>query len=429
MAYRRAQYATLAGRLREPPRTLTFVTGPRQTGKTTLIRQVLQDRRAPFHYVAVDEPDSAAVPKPPNMLPSPRAAPALPPDKRDTRWLAAVWEQARAQADRSERGFILALDEIQKVPNWSDVVKGLWDADRRNGLPLHVVLAGSAPLLMQQGLTESLAGRFETIRLTHWSFVEMAEAFDFDLPRYIYFGGYPKVAEFHGATEAERWRNYVRDAVIAPNIERDILAMQRIDKPALLRQLFDLGTEHSGRLYPYNRMLAGLRDAGNTTTLTRYEQLLRQAGLLAGLPKYHGTAPRRRASSPKWNTLNMALMTAVSDYTFEEAQADRSYWGRLVESAVGAHLCNTAGHGVHVCYWRDSNQEVDFVLQRERGRRLLAIEVKSGPRPGPLPGLAAFKNRFPHAHTLLVGTGGVPIGEFLAHPATHWLEEHTNGSG
>ena len=374
----------------------------------------------PSRYVAADEPDTTR----PDLLGSepwpPQAQYSVAsPGRRDARWLVRVWEQARVEAARSPSGFVLALDEIQHVADWSAVVKGLWDADRRVRLRLQVVLAGSAPLLMQQGLTESLAGRFETLRLSHWSFPEMADAFDLDLPRYVYFGGYPKVAEYIGAER--RWRDYVRDALVAPNIERDVLAMQRVDKPALLKQLFELGTVYSGQVLPYNKMLGQLQDAGNTTTLARYVDLLGMAGLLSGLAKYQVTAQRRRASPPKLNVLNTALIAAHGDYTFAQAQADRSYWGRLVESAVGAHLCNTAGRDVRVYYWRDGRYEVDFVL--ERARRLVAIEVKSGRRQGPLAGLDAFRERFDRARTMLVGADGTPIEEFLSFPATHWFEE------
>ena len=421
MDFRREQYHTLVERLREPPRTLTFVTGPRQTGKTTLIQQALPDVGMPWHYEPVDKQEPVTRP----MLLSTGVEPMR--NQRDGEWLTSVWERARAQATSSPDGFILALDEIQKVPNWAEVVKGLWDADRHANLPLRVVLAGSAPLLMQQGLTESLAGRFETIRLDHWAYSEMAQAFDFDLPRYVYFGGYPRAGgpEFRNAEG--RWRDYVLDALIPQNIERDILAMQRIDKPALLKQLFELVMEYSGQILAYDKMLGSLRDRGNITTLAHYANLLRRAGLLEGLARYHSTQPNRRASPRKWTTLNMALMTALSDYTYEDAQADRSYWGRLVESAVGAHLCNTAGRDIEVCYWRDSDgvHEVDFVLRGRR--RLLAIEVKSSRRRERLAGLEEFAARFKGAQCLLVGADGVPLEEFLSSPATHWLEEETRG--
>ena len=271
---------------------------------------------------------------------------------------------------------------------------------------------------MQQGLTESLAGRFERIPLTHWSLAEMAAAFNFDLPTYLYFGGYPGAAPL--VAEQRRWREYVTGALVEPNIERDVLALQRVDKPALLKQLFELCAEYSGQLLPYSKMLGQLQDAGNTTTLARYLTLLEQAGLVAGLHKYQGSAHRRRASPPKLNVLNTALMTALSSYTFREAQADRIFWGRLVESAVGAHLLNTGQGMMHIHYWRDAGAEVDFVLRK--GRRLLGVEVKSG-HSRRLAGLAAFRAAFTQAKTILTGPDGVPIEEFLSAPAEHWLED------
>ena len=416
MAFRREQYDTLMERLRERPRTLILVSGPRQAGKTTLIRQVLRDVPIASRYVAADAAEGP--PSPMDVgAESTAMLPVSPSGGRDHLWLARVWEQARQRARQSDRGHVLALDEIQVVPDWSAAVKGLWDADRLEGLPLHVVIAGSAPLLMQQGLTESLAGRFERIRLPHWSFSEMAAAFGFDLPTYLYFGGYPGAAAL--IREQHRWREYIKGALVEPNIERDVLAMQRVDKPALLKQLFELACEHSGQLLPFRRMLGQLQDAGNTTTLARYLTLLEQAGLVAGLQNYRGSALRRRASPPKLNVLNTALMAALSSYTFEEAKADRTFWGRLVESAVGAHLLNTREGTVQVHYWRDGTAEVDFVLQK--GRRLVGVEVKSGRSRG-LKGLARFQETFKDAHTMVAGPDGVPIDEFLSVPADQWFE-------
>ncbi len=338
VVYKRAQMSQLLNRLSEKPRRLTIVTGPRQTGKTTLVQQVLGQLDRPSRYVSVDEPD-------PDLLPTSSNLDGLMPEfgdlpnvlldgPKDARWLVRHWERARVASEQSDRGFVLAIDEIQKIPDWSEAVKGLWDADRRHERPLHVILLGSAPLLIQRGMTESLAGRYETIRLMHWSFSEMSAAFGFDLQRYVYFGGYPGSAPL--VPEQGRWRAYVAEALVEPNIERDILSMQRVDKPALLKRLFQLGAEYSGQILSFNKMLGQLQDAGNTTTLARYLDLLSNAGLIAGLPKYAAQAHRRRSSSPKLNVLNTALMAVASGYTFEEAKADRSYWGRFVESAVGA---------------------------------------------------------------------------------------------
>ena len=423
MAYVRAQISTLLDRLDEAPERLILVTGPRQTGKTTLVRQALERLDRPSLYLPVDEPESPVLPSFPGRSESTFAIPGDPlssiSGSKDTRWLVRQWERARVGAERSDRGCVLVFDEIQKIPGWSEAVKGLWDADWYHGRRLHVVLLGSAPLLMQRGMTESLAGRYETIRLTQWSFAEMSAAFDFDLPAYIYFGGYPGAAS--RVREERRWRAYVTDAIVEPNIERDILAMQRVDKPVLLKRLFELGADYSGQILSYNKMLGQLQDAGNTTTLARYLDLLAHAGLIAGLPNYAGGAHRRRASTPKLNVLDTALMSALSGYTFEEARADRSFWGRLVESAVGAHLFNTGAPEVRLHYWRHRGREVDFVLVR--GPRLAAVEVKSGARrAGQTGGLDEFRGRFDGARTILAGDGGMPLSEFLSAPAPEWLE-------
>ena len=422
MAYEREQISTLLSRLDETPERLIFITGPRQTGKTTLVRQALDRVDRPCRYLPVDEPESAALP---SVLGGDESTFAFPDDttfsitgERDTRWLVRQWERARWEADRSERGFVLAFDEIQKIPNWSEAVKGLWDADRIHGCRLHVILLGSAPLLMQRGMNESLAGRYETIRLTHWSFAEMSAAFDFDLSSYVYFGGYPGAAPL--VREQDRWRAYVTDAIVEPNIERDILAMQRVDKPVLLKRLFELGAQYSGQILSYTKMLGQLQDAGNTTTLARYLDLLGTAGLIVGLPNYAGAAHRRRASTPKLNVLNPALMSALSGYTFEEASADRSFWGRLVESTIGAHLFNSGAPEVRLHYWRHRNREVDFVLVR--GPKLAGVEVKSGALRAGLGGLDGFGKQFDGAATILAGDGGVPLAEFLSTPAREWVE-------
>ena len=247
----------------------------------------------------------------------------------------------------------------------------------------------------------------------------MAEAFGFDLPQYLYFGGYPGAVPLVRAPD--RWRNYILGALVEPNIERDILAMTRVDKPSLLKRLFELGAAYSGQILSYTKMLGQLHDAGNTTTLARYLDLLSSAGLLTGVTRYSTQPHRRRASSPKLCVLNTALMTAGSGYSFDEAQADRSFWGRIVESAVGAHLFNTATPDINLHYWRESPDEVDFVLQR--GPRTIAIEVKSGSKTLPLGGMSAFEQKFDPLRSLLVGEGNIPLGEFLTTPAHHWFEE------
>lgn len=395
--FQRAQTAVLAARLGEPRRFLHVVAGPRQVGKTTLVQQVLAEFNRPSVYVSADEP-------------------AL----RDAAWLAAQWERARIKAkDSGKRGSVLALDEAQKVPGWSEVVKRLWDEDTRAQLPLRVVLLGSVPLLMQRGLSESLAGRFEILHLPHWSFAEMRAAFGCSLEQYLYFGGYPGAAPL--MDDPPRWRRYLLDALIETTISRDVLLLTRVDKPALLRRLFELGCRYSGQVLSYTKMLGQLHDAGNTTTLAHYLELLAGAGMVSGLPKYSGKAVRSRGSSPKLQVFNTALLTAQSGLTPAEAQADGEFWGRLTESAVGAHLANAAASGLcELFYWREGNREVDFVLRS--GRVVVGIEVKSGRAPIAHSGLAAFSEAFKPKRTLLVGGDGISVEEFLSRPVTDWLQ-------
>ena len=411
-AFQRSQVDSLLSRLRERPRHIIALFGPRQTGKTRLVRQALhRTDRFPLYHT-LDELDAAD----PSL---PGVEPTLPlPREPDAEWLARTWQHAREEADRRPNGVVLALDEIQAVPQWSSTVKALWDADRARARNMHVIVLGSAPLLIQTGLTESLAGRFEPISVTHWSFQEMADAFNFDLAEYIYFGGYPGGA--HLIRQEERWRDYVLNALVVPNLEKDILAMTRVDKPALLKQLFELGTDYTGQILSYSKMLGQLQEAGNATTLVRYLDLLSKAGLLAGLPRYSASSLQIRASTPKLNVLNTALATANSPYTFAEAQADRTFWGRLVESTVGAHILNTAASSVRAYYWRQNQLEVDFVLRR--GPRLIAIEVKSG-RQRRLTGMDAFSRKYKPHRAMLVGDGGTPVADFLTSPLDRWFED------
>ncbi len=386
---------------------IVAVTGPRQTGKTTLVDQAL--RRTGIHHwlIAVDDPDA-------NDVRFGRAG-----DVPGREWLVNIWEHARREARARESGFILALDEVQHIRNWSGLVKGLWDRDRAEACPLRVVVLGSAPWDMMTGLYESLTGRFRPVHVRQWSFREIASAFDFTLDEYVFFGGYPAVAQVRGDLDA--WRAYVLDAIVQPTISKDILSLARVDKPALLRQLMKLVQDYSGQILSFNKMLGQLQDAGNATTLARYLHLLEDAGLAAGLSKYSGRSHLRRAAPPKLNVLDTAVMTAHLGYSLDEATQDRSLWGRIVESAVGAHLHNTLPPAAKLHYWRHDNHEVDFVLTR--GPRVLGIEVKSGARSGATRGLDEFRTRFLGARTLLVGGGGVPLNEFLWEPAAHWLDE------
>lgn len=395
--YKRPLYEIVMKRLAAKRRFLQVLAGPRQTGKTTLARQVMDGLGIPTHYATADEP-------------------AL----KGLSWIEQQWEtgRTRTKKEKGSRPALLVLDEIQKISDWSETIKRLWDEDSHSHLPLQVVILGSSQLLLQQGLTESLAGRFEIIHLPHWSFGEIRKAFGWNADQYIYYGGYPGAAGL--IAEPERWRAYVMDSLIETTVSRDILQMTRVDKPALLRRLFELACTYSGQALSYQKMVGQLQDAGNTTTLAHYLDLLAGAGLVTGLQKYAGERVRQRGSSPKLQALNSALMTAQSNYTFKEALQDHEHWGRLVESAVGATLANALLRRSELYYWGGKNREVDFVLRR--GKNLVAIEVKSGRKKQALPGIEAFSKEFKVTRKLLVGTGGISIEDFLITPPESWLE-------
>ena len=395
--YKRPLYQQVTKRLREPRRFIQVLAGPRQVGKTVLVRQVIDDLKIHCHYASTDEPTL-----------------------RDRTWLEQQWASARLLVDHMASGeeALLVLDEIQKINNWSETVKRQWDEDAAAGRNLKVVLLGSAPLLIQKGLTESLAGRFEVIPVTHWTFAEMRDAFGWSIETFVYFGGYPGAATL--IEDENRWRRYIIDALIETTISRDILLLSRVDKPALLRRLFQLASDYSGQVLSYQKMVGQLQDAGNTTTLAHYLDLLAGAGLVTGLPKFSAGRVRQRASSPKLQVLNNALMTAPSALTFAEARRQHDTWGRLVESAAGGHLVNSArGTNVEIYYWRERNREVDFVLKS--GRSIVALEIKSGRARQSLAGLEAFSKEFKVTRKLLVGSTGISLEEFLLNPIDHWL--------
>jgi len=394
--YYRSLFEQLKKRANESRNFIQVLTGPRQVGKTALVRQLMSSLAFVSHFASAD---------------------AL--AAEDRQWIQQQWEIARLKLSGSDSDEgLLVLDEVQKVPGWSEVVKAQWDEDSANQLALKVIILGSSPLLMQRGLTESLAGRFEIIPVRHWSFMEMRDAFDLSLDEYIYFGGYPGAAVLRG--DEQRWRSYIQDALIETTISRDILLMTQVNKPALLRQLFYLGCNYSGQILSYQKMVGQMQDAGNTTTLAHYLQLLAGAGMLSGISKYAGQQVRRRGSSPKFQVMNMALMSALSNQSFEQVHRDPGQWGRWVESAIGAYLANSSiEHGFELFYWRERGHEVDFIV-RYQGR-LLAIEVKSHKRQTALPGMDAFVKAFRPDKVLLVGGGGLDVKQFLCMDVKQWL--------
>lgn len=386
--FKRPQFKELASRISESRNKLQAIVGPRQVGKSTLIKQVLQETEVPGMMVSAD-----GVPK------------------DNTAWIGETWDTARARMRLGNHGeYLLVIDEVHKLDNWSEEVKKQWDADTFNDVNMKVVILGSSRLLLKDGLTESLAGRYELIRMPHWSWPEMREAFGMDLDRYVYFGGYPGSAGFIG--DESRWRRYIRDSIIAPAIEQDIMMTKTVYKPGLMRQLFELGCTYSGKEISLTKLLGQLQDAGNVTTLASYLNTLSEAQLLCGLHKYASDNVRKYNSVPKMMVYNTALLSALSGMTFEKVFTAPKQWGRWVESAVGAHILNMAENlDYKVYYWRERDDEVDFVI--ESNRRCVAVEVKSGSRPTDR-GLSKFAAAFHPVQSFVVGTGGIPLEEFLS---------------
>lgn len=384
--YQRRQLKTLRARLSEPRKFIQVLMGPRQVGKTTMVHQLLPDIPN-YIFESADAVGS------------------------NPTWLEQIWETARIQLNMSPGSeCLLVVDEIQKVENWSEIVKKLWDEDTHRNLNLKVLLLGSSRLLMQQGLTESLAGRFETIYLGHWSFVEMKESFGWSADQYVWFGGYPGSANL--IDEEDRWKNYIRDSIIEASISRDILMLTRVDKPALMKRLFELGCLYSGQILSFTKIQGQLQDAGNTTTLSHYLHLLDTAGLLAGIDKFAGNIIRKRASSPKFQVHNTALISSQSKLSFEEITKQPTDWGRAVESAIGAHLMNESlEQGWKLYYWRHRNEEVDFVL--ENRNQVIGIEVKTG-ADSYTRGMKTFSDKYHPHKILLVGKSGIPWQDFLS---------------
>lgn len=388
----RSRYTeTLRRRLKEKKRFIQVIAGPRQVGKSTIIADVLSTIDIPYVSESTDD------------IPVSGEA-----------WLKGLWDRARVLT-RHYGEALVVVDEIQKIANWSETVKNLWDEDKRTATNVKVLLSGSSRLLLMKELSESLQGRFELIPIPHWSYAEMKDVFDFSLDEFIYFGSYPGPAELIG--DEKRWKAYIRDSIMEPSITRDIIMLTPIQKPALLRQLMELGSYYSGQILPFDHMLGQLSDAGNTTTLAYYLDLLKQSGLLAGLQKYSGSEVRKRASSPKLQVFNNALMSSRHPLDFSKAKENDTFWGRLVESAVGVHLINSiAGEGVNLGYWREKQDEVDFVLYNEYST--VAFEVKSGGRTYGK-GMDTFLKRYPESKVFSVSakndsnSSTIPLEEFL----------------
>lgn len=388
MAYIHTNYHTLTSRLKEPRHFIQVLMGPRQVGKTTVVKQVVKDINIPYSLFSADNTPT-----------------------NDSTWISTVWSTARSiMKGRGYKDYILVIDEIQKIANWSEAVKKEWDYDTWNDIELKVILLGSSRVMLEKGLSESLAGRYEEIRMSHWRYNEMKDAFGMSLNEYIYYGGYPGAAGL--IKDPDRWTAYISSSIVDATINKDILNDTIITKPALLRQVFELGASYSSQELSLTKMLGQLNDAGNTTTVANYLKILSDSGMLCALQKFSNDQARKRASAPKFQVYNNALHSLYAFNTLEELALLPKQWGRHFESAIGAHLASFAfTERYNLYYWRDNNMEVDYILQKNG--KLIAIEVKSNNKPHTA-GLDAFNQRFHPQSTIIVGQSGMSAEDFLS---------------
>jgi len=368
ITYERPFVAQLEKRLFAEQPLIQVVVGPRQVGKTTGMRQLLARYPGNNHYANADD-----------LLVT------------DRTWLLEQWQKARLLGD----GTLLVIDEIQKIPNWSETLKSLWDKNPRG---LRVVVLGSSSLQIQTGLTESLAGRFEMTRIYHWNYTELRSAFDYDLERFLLYGGYPGSVAYE--EEYDRWYAYLKDSIVEAVIGKDILLNRKVGSPALFRQAFEILCRYPAQEISYTKLLGQLQDKGNTDLIKYYIELYAGAFLVHPLEKYSAKGWLTRSSSPK------ILISCPALYTMTEGPRvldDPERRGRVFELAVGAQLLHLPGD---LYYWREKNAEVDFVY-RYQGK-LYAIEVKSGRRKS-AKGLDAFMKHFSDACPVIISTDNFPL--------------------
>ena len=386
--FTRSEFSLIKQRIEEPRRFIQVVLGPRQIGKTTVVKQVLKASEIQSLYYSADSVGAT-----------------------DSFWLKSCWETARIEYERSaKKDILLVIDEIQKIPNWSETVKQEWDADSWNGRSVKLLLLGSSRTLVMHGLSESLMGRFEEIRMTHWTYSEMHAAYGRSLEEYIWYGGYPGPA-FLIPNEVDRWKAYIQSSVIDSTINRDVLDDGHIANLPLLRKTLELGIAYSGRILSLTKLLGQLQDRGNVSTIAGYLEKLNTCGLLGTLSKYSNDVARSRASIPKFQVHNSALSSCLSAYSFEDVRTKPALWGHAVESAVGSYLINQSfRRRFQVSYWREGNKEVDFVLNIQG--KIIALEVKSNAEKRTA-GLSAFEEKFHPYRSLIIGEGGLALENFF----------------
>ncbi len=336
--------------------------GPRQVGKTTGIKQLLDSLKQESMYVSAD----ASVAKPAS-------------------WITEQFLIAKSKSPNC----VLVIDEIQKVENWAEAVKLFWDQQNLKSDHIKIILLGSSSLELQRGLSESLAGRFFLHKAYHWTPQESLQAYDLSLEQFLRFGGYPGSYPF--VEDKIAWLNYVQNSIIDAVIGKDILSIARVKSPALFKQCFYLACSYAAQEISYTKLLGQLQDKGNTELVKYYLELFEQAFLIKQIFKYSNKKTLARSSSPKILPLCPALYSVTLD-----ADLNAENYGRAFELTIGFLLSTLPGE---LYYWRNKNLEVDYVYKF--GKKLWAIEIKSNKKQT-AKALTEFKKEFPTAELLLI---------------------------
>lgn len=389
----------LEERLGQPaPGLIQLLVGPRQVGKTTLLLKIAGRQPGRAVYATADAPEA--------VLPN---------------WREGIWQRVVSLARDAGTPAVLLLDEVQYLPEWSQWLKTRYDEAKRERLPIHIVASGSSSLRLGAGSRETMAGRFERLALLHWGARDLAALAgippDDAARRLVSHGGYPGAVALWN--EPARWQNYLRDAIVEPAIGRDLLALEQVRKPALLRQIFAIAVGHPSEILSLDKIAGRLAEKGALETIAHYLDLLNEAFLVTALQKASRAEVRRRRSPSKLIVRDNALLAAAGQLP-PSPESDPERWGRWVENTCLARILN-AGLTVH--YWREEPWEADGVFIGPGNFRWI-VEVKTGGYTAEdLRGLAKASEKFPdHRPLVLCDRGQERVARAAGFEAMPWQD-------